>query len=87
MRLVAHQQQVGDIGAGDQQRQSNRAQHHEQRIARIANNAIAQWPHRKIRSPLRVRKLTVVLWAHRPPLEVDLRHGDAGSQDSGLSAA
>ena len=79
----AHQQQIGDIGAGDQQHQSYRAQHHQQRIARVADDAVAQWSNRKIRSPIGVRELTVVLRARRPQLGVGLRHGDARLEQSG----
>ena len=45
----AHQQQIGDIGAGDQQHQPYRAQHHQQRITRVADDAVAQWSNRKVR--------------------------------------
>ncbi len=41
----AHQQQVGDVGAGDQQHQAHRAQQHQQRRAHIAHNRIAQRLH------------------------------------------
>ena len=79
----AHQQQIGDIGAGDQQHQCYRAQHHQQRIARVADDAVAQWSNRKIRSPIRVRELTVVLRACREQFCVGLRDGDARLEQSG----
>ena len=40
-------------------------------------------PTRKMRSPIRVRELTVVLWARRHAMGVGLRHSDARLEQSG----
>ncbi len=74
----AHQQQVGDIGAGDQQHQSYRAQHDQQRIARVADDAVAKWPNCK--APSLDPVFGNSRWYSRLAAAncgVGLRHGDA----------
>ena len=44
----AHQQQVGHVGAGDQQHQADGAQQHEQRFAGVADDRVAQRRSRRI---------------------------------------
>ena len=79
----AHQQQIGDIGARDQQNHAHCSQHHQQRVARIANNAVAQRSNGKLLLRICFGKIAVVLRGCCHQLCVGLLHRDAGLEHSG----
>ena len=76
----AHQQQVGDVGAGDQQHEAHRAHHHQQRRTHIADNGVAQRLNRK--SVLRAKRIRVAA-AELIGCELHLRVG-LGQRHAGL---
>ena len=80
----ANQQQVGDICARNQEHQVHRPQHHQQRLARVANNHVAQRLDRKYllwSEPTRVAAAELI--GGNLQQGVGLGQGDAGLEPRG----
>ena len=79
----AHQQQVGDIGASNQQHQTYRPQHDQQRFTRVAHNAVAQGLDVKLLVGIGPGEFAMILSGGQLELGSCLREGNAWPQPSG----
>ncbi len=74
----AHQQQVGDVGAGNQQDESHGAQQNEQRLAGVSDNRVAQRLNSESTLLICLRKRAQILLPCQLHLRVGLGHRHAG---------
>jgi hypothetical protein len=76
-RERTREEQVADVGAGDQQNERDRAEQHDERHPDVANNQLLQRDHR--RAPARICLRVLALEARRDRAHLRLRLLDGGA--------
>ncbi len=80
----AHEQEIGDVGAGDEQHEADRAEKDQQRLARAGNDGVAQRLHAEaVFGSHVVRVAAAVLVGGQFELGIGLGKGHAGFQPAG----
>ena len=76
-RRAAREQQVGDVRAGHEQHESNRAQQHQQRPLDVADHQVAQRRAREGQAAVHLRKLVLQPRANPLQIGIEIGRGDA----------
>jgi len=79
----ANQQKVSDVGTGNEQHQADGAKHHEQRLARVADDAVAERLNAKLETRAGFGEFSVVLGSRQFELCVRLVQHDTGPEHPG----